>query len=96
MLCLLLLGKVKKDIIYWYFISLQMAERVFGPWQVAADLSAIDIMRGRDAGFPPYNEYRKFCGLKPAKNWEDFYDTINKDVSVCCDTGLFTTIGLFL
>ncbi|XP_026739269.1 peroxidase-like [Trichoplusia ni] len=76
-------------------ITNDMAERVFGPWQVAADLSAIDIMRGRDAGFPPYNEYRKFCGLKPAKKWEDLYDTINKDVSVCCNTGLFTTIGIY-
>lgn len=38
-------------------------------------------MRGRDAGFQSYNQYRKICGMKEAKEWEDFHDTIDKDVS---------------
>lgn len=45
-----------------------------------ADLPATDFMRGRDAGFPPYNQYRKICGMKVAKDWNDLHDTIDKDV----------------
>ncbi|XP_075977634.1 peroxidase-like [Anticarsia gemmatalis] len=62
-----------------YVIDPELSQRYAGYQLRAADLPATDFMRGRDAGFPPYNEYRKVCGLKPAKHWEDFYDTINKD-----------------
>lgn len=40
------------------------------------------MMRGRDAGLPSYNEYRKLCGMPVAKKFEDFHDAINEDVSI--------------
>ena len=36
-----------------------------------ADLSAINIHRGRDHGLPPYNEWRQFCGFSKAEDWND-------------------------
>ncbi|KAJ2953514.1 hypothetical protein O0L34_g1115 [Tuta absoluta] len=56
-----------------------LAEQLFGELQTAADIGAIDMQRGRDAGFPPYNEYRKICGLPYAHEWDDFEDTIWPD-----------------
>ncbi|XP_060805031.1 peroxidase-like [Amyelois transitella] len=49
-----------------------LVERVFGSYQRASDVSAIDINRGRDHGVPPYNAYRRLCGLPVARRWEDF------------------------
>ncbi|KAI5635960.1 peroxidase domain-containing protein [Phthorimaea operculella] len=60
-------------------IDYDLAERVFGGLQAASDLPAIDILRGRDVGLPPYNEYRKICGLPYAHKWEDFEDTLWRD-----------------
>ncbi|KAL0850705.1 hypothetical protein ABMA28_006649 [Loxostege sticticalis] len=62
-----------------YTIDPDLTERVFSVLQTAADLSAIDIMRGRDQGLPPYNEYRKLCGLPVAHSFEDLHDTIFPD-----------------
>ncbi|XP_075977647.1 peroxidase-like [Anticarsia gemmatalis] len=62
-----------------YIFDPQFTQRYAGGFLRAADLPATDFMRGRDAGFQSYNEYRKVCGLKAAKYWDDFYDTIDKD-----------------
>jgi peroxidase len=35
------------------------------------DLAAINIQRGRDHGIPPYNHWRRACGLTPYKSWSD-------------------------
>ncbi|KAI5635959.1 peroxidase domain-containing protein [Phthorimaea operculella] len=60
-------------------IDYDFAERLWGNLQYAADMTAIDILRSRDAGLPPYNEYRKICGLPYAHKWDDFHDTIWPD-----------------
>ena len=36
-----------------------------------ADLSAINIHRGRDHGLPPYTKWRQFCGFPEVKSWSD-------------------------
>ncbi|XP_014783201.1 chorion peroxidase [Octopus bimaculoides] len=43
-------------------ITSAVTERLFGDM----DLMARNIQRGRDHGLPPYNKWRRWCGLKPA------------------------------
>lgn len=42
------------------------------PQKIGADLSAIDISRGRDFGIPPYYQFVEFC-IPNTKigNWND-------------------------
>ncbi|KAG6441937.1 hypothetical protein O3G_MSEX002076 [Manduca sexta] len=62
-----------------YNMDPDLAERVLGELQTASDLLAIDMMRGRDEGLAPYNEYRKLCGLPHAHKFFDLEDTIYPD-----------------
>lgn len=38
------------------------------------------MARGRDYGEPPYNKFRKLCGLKEAKNFDSLIDQMDKKV----------------
>ncbi|GAB1603572.1 chorion peroxidase-like, partial [Argonauta hians] len=46
-------------------LTTAITERLFGHM----DLMARNIQRGRDNGLPPYNMWRKSCGLKPAQQF---------------------------
>ncbi|CAH0690456.1 unnamed protein product [Chilo suppressalis] len=62
-----------------YVIEPDIAERVASNIQAALDLPAVDMQRGRDQGLPPYNQYRKLCGLPTAHKFEDLHDVIFPD-----------------
>lgn len=43
------------------------------------DLSAMNLMRGREQGVPGYNFYREWCGLSRAQKFEDLHPYLQND-----------------
>ncbi|XP_043462068.1 peroxidase-like [Leptopilina heterotoma] len=63
---------------YDQYYNKELTGRVnLGPGFVKSDARALDIHRGRDHGLGTYNQYRKFCHLPKAKQWNDFSDYIS-------------------
>lgn len=59
-----------------------MTQRLYrtGNSDLGLDVISLDIQRGRDHGLPGYNHYREYCGLSPAKSFDDFVDSIPREV----------------
>ncbi|CAN0028370.1 peroxidasin homolog isoform X1 [Lampetra fluviatilis] len=63
-------------------LNLELTEKLFHmAHTVALDLAAMNIQRGRDHAIPPYNDFRVFCNLTAAADFEDLRNEIkNPDV----------------
>ncbi|KAK6019028.1 heme peroxidase [Ostertagia ostertagi] len=57
-------------------ITSSVTERLFG----GSDMATINIQRGRDHGFPSYNEYRKLCQLRPVTSFNEWPEVTEKAV----------------
>ena len=49
----------------------------FQAHEVALDLAALNVQRGRDHGLPNYNEWRRFCNLTTPSTMEGLREDIS-------------------
>ena len=53
-------------------LNSHLTERLFHhAHEVALDLAALNIQRGRDHGLPGYNDWRELCNLRKAESFHD-------------------------
>ncbi|XP_068678168.1 peroxidasin-like isoform X1 [Montipora foliosa] len=63
-------------------LNSELTERLFEmAHEVALDLGALNIQRGRDHALPGYDSWRVLCNLSTAKTFDDFKDEI-KDADI--------------
>lgn len=56
----------------------ELIERLFElAEEVALDLGALNVQRGRDHALPFYNEWREFCNLTRVNTFEDLASEIS-------------------
>lgn len=54
------------------FLNRELTEKLFvQAVDVALDLAALNVQRGRDHGLPSYFEWRRFCNLTVPTSWDD-------------------------
>ena len=62
----------------------ELIEKLFAmAEEVALDLGALNIQRGRDHALPFYNDWREYCNLSRAESFEDLSAEIkNSEVKI--------------
>ncbi|KAF1747223.1 hypothetical protein GCK72_023685 [Caenorhabditis remanei] len=64
-------------------LNKELTEKLFNRYhEVALDLAALNIQRGRDHGLPSWTEYRKFCNLTVPKTWTDMKNIVQNDTVI--------------
>ncbi|CAO4384089.1 unnamed protein product [Caenorhabditis nigoni] len=64
-------------------LNKELTEKLFNRYhEVALDLAALNIQRGRDHGLPTWTEYRKFCNLTVPKTWADMKNIVQNDTVI--------------
>uniref|UniRef100_A0A671V5W8 Eosinophil peroxidase-like n=1 Tax=Sparus aurata TaxID=8175 RepID=A0A671V5W8_SPAAU len=73
-----LVGKPAKLNTQDHMMPDELREKLFKfTMDLALDLGALNMQRGRDHGLPGYNKWRKFCGLSEPQNLEQLAEVMN-------------------
>uniref|UniRef100_A0A672JTL3 Eosinophil peroxidase-like n=1 Tax=Salarias fasciatus TaxID=181472 RepID=A0A672JTL3_SALFA len=78
-----LIGRPAKLNTQEHMLTDEVRERLFKfTHELALDLGALNMQRGRDHGLPGYNKWRKFCGLSTPQTEEELAEVLqNKQLA---------------
>lgn len=75
-----LFAVASKRLVPGEFLNSELTERLFNlANEVAQDLAAFNLQRGRDHGLRSYNDYRELCGMRRVSNFDDLRGEISSD-----------------
>jgi len=78
-----LFGRAAKKLRPGEVMNSELTEKLFKlAHELALDLGALNIQRGRDHGLPSYNHYREWCGLPRARSFQEFRNEIQSVDSI--------------
>ncbi|KAM3611950.1 uncharacterized protein V6R79_026304 [Siganus canaliculatus] len=76
-----LIGRRAKLNTQEHMMTDELRDRLFEfTFDLALDLGALNMQRGRDHGLPGYNKWRKFCGLSQPRNLQELAVVLNNTV----------------
>ncbi|CAL8247738.1 unnamed protein product [Merluccius merluccius] len=60
-----------------HMMNNDLRDRLFEFVDLALDLAALNLQRGRDHGLPGYNDWRMYCNLTQPKNLDELAEVLN-------------------
>lgn len=91
-----LISQPAKEIVGNALVNSELTQNLFphNPNGLNLDLASLNINRAREHAIPGFNEWRKFCGLKPIEFWLELREIVRDPELITKLQRLYKRIGI--